>query len=90
MLAGIGASVLLNVLLVVVAAATAEEVVSGWFLLVIVWGPFVLGIALVAGRSSRPRYAFGVGVLIGWPLGVIASAGLCYGGAVTTPFLDVG
>lgn len=40
---------------------------------------------LVMGTSRPARSVFGIGVLIGWPLGIIVSGGLCFVGALT-PF----
>lgn len=58
----------------------------GWdgLLTVTFWGTPVAGVILVSQRSARARGA-GLGVFIGWPLGLIVASGLCIVAADSLP-----
>lgn len=84
------AGILVVAALVLVGVATADDVVSGWILGAIVYGPPAVGVAIVAAPGPPARKSFGAGLMLGWGAGFIVAAGLCVGGAITTPFYQVG
>ena len=84
-MAGAVAALLTIVLTLVVADLATSTFLPEFLIVPIMFGPLPVGIALVLGTPPAARYAFGCGVLIGWPLGLIVSSGLCLGGALT-PF----